>query len=384
MTAAHVLAERDRRWWLADRLMEHAGVDALVVRGLRHAPGRSTPDEWLSGATPGSVVFKAHGEPPLSIRLPWTLGPAVAEPPNIGWLPPDNILFGRVVTNVVEAARARGLQDAKFGTVGITPEPPLYFGAAHPSGLWRMLAHGLNPSALVPLDDEFNAMMTLHGAEEIDALGWIAAVGEIVCESIRSSIRPGVDEAQLRLAAAEARQRHDGFVVDVELTVGDPLADIGRPHYVTSGDIVRANITTSRGSLRTHSSAMIAVGEIHPDVERAARAAEASYEAGLRLLRAGVSLAEVMEAMREPLRGLDSRPQPPVSRAIDEPPPRPPSTLPPPPLDDVTLEPGMSLVLQPCCTHRGHYASLGGTVLVGLSGALELNRTTARLMHACL
>ena len=46
----------------------------------------------------------------------------------------------------------------------------------------------------------------------------------------------------------------------------------------------------------------IAVGKVHSDFEDAAILARASYEAGVRMLKAGTVFSDVVEAMRAPMR----------------------------------------------------------------------------------
>lgn len=49
---------------------------------------------------------------------------------------------------------------------------------------------------------------------------------------------------------------------------------------------------------------------------------------------------------------------------------------------DYVLQPGMTFALEPSCMFGRRYANLGGTVVIGEAGAIELNKVTTHMMHA--
>lgn len=78
------------------------------------------------------------------------------------------------------------------------------------------------------------------------------------------------------------------------------------------GDVIVAEIFSSFGIRATQHQLMIAVGEVHEDIERAARFTRTCYHAKLRTLRPGVTFDYVCTAMLKPVEqagGWSSGPQ---------------------------------------------------------------------------
>ena len=48
---------------------------------------------------------------------------------------------------------------------------------------------------------------------------------------------------------------------------------------------------------------------------------------------------------------------------------------------DLTLEPGMTFAFEPSCGFGSRAVTIGGTVVVGENGPIELNPFTAQLHH---
>lgn len=142
---------------------------------------------------------------------------------------------------------------------------------------------------------------------------------------------------------------------------------------------------------------------MHKDTERAASAARASYEAGLGTIRPGVRFGDVCKAMLKPVeeaggwvRGPQIHSLNPLYALCDIPGERF-NSVPgmenypqiriqdaPSPLADMQLEVGMSFALEPSCGFGRHLVTVGGTVIVGEDGPMELNPFTAELKRVAV
>lgn len=141
----------------------------------------------------------------------------------------------------------------------------------------------------------------------------------------------------------------------------------------------------------------IAVGDAHPALERGAEMAGHCYRAGLEALRVGANFADVAETMLElvaaaggwvrelqihalnpgvaichcpanniHVTGLEQHPDVPEVPTMPA---------------ELTLKPGTTFIFEPSCGFGRHVVTVGGTVLVGEDGAIELNPKTAKLLR---
>lgn len=78
------------------------------------------------------------------------------------------------------------------------------------------------------------------------------------------------------------------------------------PRVLQDGDLIKAEMFSGFGMRSTQHQVTIAIGEVHEEFERAAVAARASYDAGLRVLRPGRRFSEVVDEMRKPLEAVGS------------------------------------------------------------------------------
>jgi Xaa-Pro dipeptidase len=405
------LAERDRRWALANRLMEERGLDALIVYGDREGafPAFFSPDTWLTNERPGSIVVFPKGEEPIVVVFLTTVIEDHIQACATGhqsWIRPENMYAGKMGTNVVEIIEDRGLARCAFGVIGLEPYPPYFFDGVIPYNTWRAIVDDLPEARFEPVGNDFFARTAAKSAEEIEVLKWSAAIGEKMCEAMRAATRPGVGENEIYAAALDTAARNVGYTGQILLGSGPEFVGWGPPTWlyrpeapriIAEGDIVLSEVFSSFGMLETQHQPAIAVGKVHPDFEEAATLARASYEAGVRTLRSCTVFADVIEAMRAPLRGSACWQVHPLvhsltpynmigagERIADLPEiARYGKVLPFPSMGtDRVLEAGMVFALEPNCGIGRHLANLGGTVLVGDDGGIELNSNSTQLMRA--
>ncbi len=162
--------------------------------------------------------------------------------------------------------------------------------------------------------------------------------------------------------------------------------------------MVMAEVFCRFGMKETQHQVAIAVGEPHPDIETGAKVARASYEAGLAAARPGATFADLVEAMQGPLHDAGAwnvhplvhtlNPMGPVGgfgaglrrlpeaarygRLFDLP------TM----GGQLPLMPGMTFAFEPNAVIGDRLTNLGGTVVIGEDGPIELNPFTARLLRS--
>ncbi|MFI6741536.1 M24 family metallopeptidase [Nonomuraea sp. NPDC050451] len=142
----------------------------------------------------------------------------------------------------------------------------------------------------------------------------------------------------------------------------------------------------------------IALGDLHPHLESAAKAARASYEAGLAALRLGRTFGEVVTAMKRPLQETGAWHPHPLVHAVNPcgavcgsgtglgllPETARYGLLAEQPTigSDLPLSPGMTFAFGPNRAYGRRLVGLGGTVVVGEDAPIELNTVTTHLMRS--
>ncbi|WP_258960807.1 M24 family metallopeptidase [Paenibacillus aquistagni] len=408
---AYSLAERDRRWNLANQLMEEEQVDALIVYGDREGafPAVFNPDTYFTNERPGSIVIFPKGEEPISVVF---LATAVEDHIQArytntqGWIRPENMYVGKMGGHIVSILEQRGLAESSFGVIGLEPYPPYYFDGAIPYNTWNSIQKGLPHAVFKPVGRRFFALSAVKSQEELDVLRRSARIGEQMCQAMLEATKPGVRENEIYAAAMNACAMHAGFTASILMGSGPEFVGWGlpawtyrpeEPRIIQEGDIILAEVFSSFGMLETQHQPSIAVGEVHPDFELAAAAARQSYENGVKELAHGALFGDVVKAMNKPMQEVSGWHVHPLIHSInpfgligvgDEiarlPEAKDYGNVHPIPSIglDTELKAGMVFAFEPNCAIGKKVINLGGTVIVGEQGGIELNDNSTRLMRA--
>jgi Xaa-Pro aminopeptidase len=286
------LAERDRRWAIARSIMDAEEADALIVYG-EPEPAAFAPDVYFTNERPGAIVVFPLGREPISlVPEPVHITDHMAAP---GWVAPANMRMARHAYGLVDVLTDHGLGRARIGVIG-----------QQPYGLWTSVLQQLPQAVFTPVGESF-LLHTLHqSAEELAVLEHAAATGRAMVDAMLATTAPGSTEAEVYAAAMAAGSATAGVL----LASGPESVSWGPPVWgyrpqparvIEQGDLLLACVSCSYGMRETRHQVAIAVGELHPQLERAARVVRSCYEAGLAALRPGRTFGEVCAAMRAPL-----------------------------------------------------------------------------------
>lgn len=404
--------EKQRRWNIANQIMEEEGLNALIIYGDREAafPASFAPDTYFTNERPGSIViFPKNGEPISVVPLITAVEDHIQETRTHarGWVRPENMYVGKMGANVVEIMEDRNLNKGAIGIIGIEPYPPFYFDGAIPYNTWQYILEDLSEATFKAVDEKFIAYTSVKSDEEIEVLKWSANVGEKMCDAMLKATKVGVKENEIYAAAIAACAENIGYTTELLMGSGPEFVGWGPPAWtfrpeeprtINKGDVILAEVFSSFGMLETQHQPAIAVGKVHPDFEKAAKAARKSYEEGVKVLREGVRFGDVVEAMRKPMREIkDAWHVHPLVHSMNpfgligagEGWPKLPElkkygkVLPIPDVGlDTVLKKGMVFAFEPNCAIGNRLINLGGTVIVGEKAGIELNKNTTQLMHA--
>lgn len=407
------MAERDRRWELARDFMDREGLDALLVFGEHEdaGPAPVSYDTWFTNSRPGTTVIFAKNRDPVSLvpagelfimdRLQYS------DRGDVMWIPPENIRTSRGSHAIAETITELGIATGTIGVVGLDPFPPWHPEGIIPFTLWNHVLEQLPTVEFTPIGMEFMRLVMTMRQEEIAVVRHSAAIGDEMVRAMVAAARPGISESEVYAAGMNAAHTRGTVVPGMHFWSGPAPVACGPPPWtyrpqaprvLEDDDIISAEVFSHFGGRHTQHQVTIALGEVHDDVERAANVARAAYDAALRALRPGRKFGDVVEDVREPgtaadgwvfgpaLHGLNpmialsgfssgvgGRPGAEAYPSFSDTP-----TI----FGDMILEPGMSFALEPNYAFGRHLAYLGGTVIVGEQGAIELNPYTARILRA--
>ena len=331
-------AEMARRRGALARVMEEAGVDHLLMCGEQRV---GTGVAWLTGwpATTEAYVIVAPGEPQVMFMEwynHWPLAKKLARNTDVRWGEHQGI------DKVIADLRARGAK--RVGMMG-----PMGYAKC------RKLEAAFGP--LADLNRQYVRLRLVKSPEEIDWMRIGAALTDLAIEALRREVKPGMTERELGAVCEAAYHPHGGVTV-IHYFLVTPMAHpeycVPRQHAssrkVRPGDVIATEITAHFSEypgqiLRTFTVA----AEPTPLYRRLYETAEAAFDAVTGVMRHGTTMQQIVDAAGliedagfsvydDLMHGYGGGYFPPVVGSRS----RPAGALP-----DMTLEAGMTCVVQP-------------------------------------
>lgn len=407
------LDERDRRWDAARALMDEQDVDALLVFGDRDGAGSALwgTDHWLTNHEVGSyVLFPRDGVPIVHV---WSINPLVGHMESVrrgesSWLAADQFRMGRTAEGILRTIDELRLSQARFGVVGLERMGPFFPDGIVPWRTYQGILDALPGATFASAGERYGRLRLLRSPEELEMLRKSAATGEKMCAAAIEAAHIGATDADV-LAALTAVAIREGCWAhwsilaagEEDLSWGGPmwLHRGGGPRTIRDGWLLRFELFPFYGLYETQQQLCIALGDLHPDVVRAAKVVEDAYATGVQALRnRAATFGEVDSAMTsvmsdaggwnstpnvhtlphgaigamgpfepqewtEAYRGSSERSRNPTGGA------------------ELPLEAGMIFAVQPNCVIGRRRVNIGGTVVLTTDGVEELNDIPNRMVH---
>ncbi len=408
------MAERDRRWDLARAFMARQGLDALLIFGEHEdaGPAPFAYDTWFTNGRAGTtVVFPREGEPVSLLPMEMFTKDHLesARRGDTIWISPENLRMSRDSSVVTATLDEWGLEKATIGVVGLEPYPPWHPEGIVPYRLWNSVLAAFPAAEFTPVGMALSRLIMALGPEEIAVVRHSARIGDAMVRAMVETAAAGVPESEVYAAGMAAGYARGTTPAAMHFWTGPaPLASgpppwsyrPQAPRVLRSGEVISAEVFSNVAGRHTQHQVTITIGEPHQDLRRAADVARAAYDAGLDALRPGRTFGEAVSDIRKPYAtagGWEFGPavhtlNPMIAASgfpndasrrmagADAYPPE--DDHRPTMAADLELEPGMTFALEPNYAYGRHLAYLGGTVLVGDDGPIELNPYTARILRA--
>jgi Xaa-Pro aminopeptidase len=387
--------------------MHERGLAAVIVGSFQ---GRERLESYLIDDFLDSVVvFPVDGEPTvLSFATPRISRAFESEARGIApWVADYRVGFGGGAAATV--IREKGLDRGRIGLVGFGPTAPGESEGLLPLGFWNNLTKHLPAATFDDFTQAYTDLILVKSDEELALLRYAARVSERACQVMLEVTRPGVSEAAIYAEIMREIFRHGCDARYPVLSLHSGAANIGwgpprwivraePPRRVQAGDLVQAEIHTCYGGLEGQVQMSVALDSIDDVNQTCAAVARRSYEGGLRAIRPGVTFAQVVEAMEQPIRAAGCWSKTPllhtlsfgstgftaanreqirgtregalegqVTLGVRR--------------GDLVLQPGMALELEPNACMGMHRVNIGGGVVITASGYEELNVLPTQVQH---
>src|SRR5262249_46810931 len=222
----------------------------------------------------------------------------------------------RVATSgagVAEVMREKRLADGKLGVVGLRSQAPTEIYGAIPANFWEELTAALPKAQWQDISEEFSHLMLVKSDEEMAQVRYAARAAEAACRVVVEVTAPGVGEEVVFAEATREMLRH-GIGLrypTIVMNSGPHTLSWGPPRWTTSGeaprilargDLMQAELMPLCGNQEVQVQMTVALNPLDDVNQKCERVARASYDAGIKALKPGITFADLVAAMEEPLR----------------------------------------------------------------------------------
>jgi Xaa-Pro aminopeptidase len=304
------LAERDRRWAGLRRIMRERSLDAIVVGSFN---GRERLEGYLIDDFLDAVVILPLAGDATVLSFSTQRASRTLESARRGVTPwVEDVRIGAGGAGVAALLREKDLGTGRIGVVGFGPNAPGEAEGLLPLGFHRNLTRELPQLQIDDFTRDLTDFMLVKSAEEIALLRFAARVSEEACAAMIDAARPGANEASVYAEIMRTIYRWGCETRYPNLSLQSGPDNIGwgaprwalraeHPRVLERGDMVQAEIHTLYGGVEAQVQMSVALDPVDAVLQACERVAREAYEAGVAAVRPGITFAEVVRAMEEPL-----------------------------------------------------------------------------------
>lgn len=388
--------ERDRRWHLVRREMEKRGLPCLLVSALGKDFAANF-SEWLvddSGVE--FVIFPLNKEPTVLYLLTQFRYREVTGP----WV--EDYKAGPILSEaIVSRLRELGIESGKVGVIGVAPAGMSTEGNV-PYTTWSRVIQALPKVEFEDATWWFAQIALVKSPEEMRFVEKAADIIERADAAFLAAVKPGIGEDDLYRIFHNSVTEQRGYVqlflmgsgpTALAQSVPEWLSSGIPPRILRAGDIVTTEMDVKYARYHAQAQLCVALNPVDRLHEECFRIANESIENALRSLRPGNKFGEVAEAVEAPLKEARAWHPGPLLHSMNPQILRTPHSM-----DysrgspreetggtksteyftwvrgsDITIQKNMIFEVEPVVCLEDHRVLVGGTVVVGDTGATQLN-----------
>ena len=294
--------ERDRRYGLVRRVMNEEGIDALLVVGNNHASGSPLFSTGSFRYLTDFFIFSLYGlllffreEEPMML-VPMELQEAMAK--KYSWVEDIRISFNYAET-VAQVLQEKGLHDRKIGMISME---------SLPASTYLCLRDRLPKAIFSEATSLVLSLRFIKGKEERRLMEKAGELNDGAYQEVLKQLRPGMREYEVA-GIVEGYHRGKGADKTFNLVFSGPFPATrdgipfqGLPwcpgqRAIEKGDCIHLELTTVYGGYWNQLVRIIAVGLRNTELEKFHQAAVATTQSGLKTMKAGMKMSEVIPSM---------------------------------------------------------------------------------------
>jgi len=294
--------ERDRRYGLVRRVMNEEGIDALLVVGNNHASGSPLFSTGSFRYLTDFFIFSLYGlllffreEEPMML-VPMELQEAMAK--KYSWVEDIRISFNYAET-VAQVLQEKGLHDRKIGMISME---------SLPASTYLCLRDRLPKAIFSEATSLVLSLRFIKGKEERRLMEKAGELNDGAYQEVLKQLRPGMREYEVA-GIVEGYHRGKGADKTFNLVFSGPFPATrdgipfqGLPwcpgqRAIEKGDCIHLELTTVYGGYWNQLVRIIAVGLRNTELEKFHQAAVATTRSGLKTMKAGMKMSEVIPSM---------------------------------------------------------------------------------------
>jgi len=300
--------EKDRRYGLVRKAMSEEGIDALLVVGNNHASGSALFSTGSFRYLTDFFIFSLYGlllffrEDDPMMLVPMELQEAMAK--KYSWIKDIRISFNYAET-VAQVLQERGLHDRRIGMISME---------SLPASTYLSLQERLPKAIFSEATSLVLPFRFIKGGEERRLMEKAGELNDGACQEVLKQLKPGMREYEVA-GIIEGYHRGKGADKTFNLVFSGPFPATkdgipfqGLPwcpgqRAIEKGDCVHLEMTTVYGGYWNQLVRMIAVGLRNTELEKFHQAAVATTQSGLKTMKAGMKMSEVIPSMSKTAKG---------------------------------------------------------------------------------
>ncbi|MHA6669355.1 M24 family metallopeptidase [Homoserinimonas sp. A447] len=399
--------EQTFRWDKTYAFMDEHGLDGLVVFGADRSD-RYDAGQWFGrDRRYQQFVIPREGTPTMLAFAPQVAAQNMlsVERGLETWV--QDIRVGKLVPGIVSLIKEKNLDNKRLGTIGTGYGSAFYPAGWVPNITWNAITKELPNVDFQDFTAAFGMLIAQKSEQDIEHIARAASAGDGAIDAMMRIAAPGVSEADLYAEGAYSMMRAGMRVTWMLFQTGAENYSWGEPtwltrpeqaRHLTDADQVWGELFPNYAELNTHVNMSFTVGKVAEETRLCGEIAEASYRLGVENVRVGRTLAEVAQAMEEPLNEFNAwHITPHIASlnpllaggdsgvAIDQHLPgfaKRFGTLNPERMGmDFEIKEGMTFSLQPDARLGTRGAIVGGVVVATKDGCVELNKVSPKFNH---